>query len=918
MTERAWRELVRARLSSLTGDGALDEDIVEELAQHLALRYGEHLGRGMPAREAEQLVRAELDDPDAMASAIRGTARDRRPAPPPPPVGGSPSMWNDLWPDIRYGTRVLLRSRGFALAAVLTLALGIGATTAIFSVVNAVLLQPVPFPALDRLTMVWQTDRNTGTVREPSSLPDLMDLRVRSRLFSAFGAFIPTEQTLTPIGGEPSRVPALLATHDLLPLLGVRPVIGRAFEAHEDVAGGPALVLISERLWARDFQRAPSVIGSTIRLNDVETQVIGVVPDEADFGIMQVLRQASYGRGFADRDLSSRVDLWISLRGDPAQLVRDTHPLLVMGRLADGATVTTAQAEMTAIMADLEQQYPSNVARGAFVEAMPDVVFASVRDTLWILLAAVGFVLLIACVNVANLLLARGASRQREVALRTAIGAPLGRLVRQFAAENLVLTLSGAVLGIAFAWAALQVLVSLAPADIPRIGQTRIDAMVLGMTALIAVVTGMVFGLVPAAQARRLDLQGALKAEESRGATAGRERGLVRSALVVSEVALSVVLVIGAGLLVRTIWSLSGVDTGFNAAGIVKAEFQLPNARYRAAGEQWPAFNGIHRFNSELVSRLRERPGIQAVSVVANHPVDPGSQNSWRVVGREAEGQDWPEIAVRRVSPGYFETVQLSPVTGRVFGDGDVAGAPFVCLINAATARRFFADQEPVGQHVRMWGQAWQVVGVVPDERIHGLAKDAPPALYLPYGQAPSFNGGQAMLVRSTLPTDQAVRAIREVTRSIDPQLAVFGVQPLAEAVDGTVAQQRFTMVLLATFAGLALVLAAIGIHGVLSYTVAQRRHELGIRMALGAPAGRVTRLVVAQGSRLVVAGVAVGLLGAVALTRVIASQLHGVAATDLVTFLAVVPVLAIVALVATWLPARRAVRIDPLEALRQ
>lgn len=918
MSEQAWRELVRARLSSITGDGALDEDIVEELAQHLALRHGELVGRGISPREAEQLVRAELDDPDATAGAIRATVRDRHPAPPPPPAWGPSSMWHDLWSDIRYGSRVLLRSRGFALASVLTLALGIGATTAIFSVVNAVLLQPVPFPALDRLTMVWQTDRNTGTVREPSSLPDLIDLRERGRQFSAFGAFIATEQTLTPVGGEPSRIPALLATHDLLPMLGIRPIIGRVFESAEDVPGGPALAIISERLWEREFQRSPAVIGSTIRLNDVETQVIGVVSPDADFGIMQVLRQAAYARGFADHDLGSRVDLWISLRGDPAQLVRDTHPLLVMGRLADGATVPSAQAEMTTIMADLERQYPSNTARGAFVEAMPDVVFASVRNTMWVLLAAVGFVLLIACVNVANLLLARGATRQREVALRTAIGAPLGRLVRQFAAENLVLTLVGSVLGVAFAWVALRVLVALAPADIPRVTDTAIDGAVLGVTALIAIVTGLVFGLVPAAQARRLDLQGALKSEESRGATAGRERGVLRSVLVVSEVALSVVLVIGAGLLVRSLWTLAGVDTGFQSTGIVKAEFQLPNARYRTATEQWPHFTGIHRFNTELVARLLERPGVQAVSVVANHPVDPGSQNSWRVVGRESEGQDWPEIAVRRVGAGYFETVQLSPLKGRVFGDGDVAGAPPVSLINATTARRFFPDQEPVGQQVRMWGQAWLVVGVVPDERIHGLAQDAPPALYLPYGQAPSFNGAEALLVRSSLPAASVANAIREVTRSIDPQLAVFGIQPLSEAVSESVARQRFTMVLLATFAALALVLAAIGVHGVLSYTVAQRRHELGIRMALGAPAGRVTGMVVAQGSRLVLAGIVVGLVGAAALTRLIASQLYGVGATDLVTFLAVVPVLGLVAVVATWLPARRAVRIDPLEVMRQ
>jgi len=387
--------------------------------------------------------------------------------------------------------------------------------------------------------------------------------------------------------------------------------------------------------------------------------------------------------------------------------------------------------------------------------------------------------------------------------------------------------------------------------------------------------------------------------------------------LVVSQVALAVVLVIGAGLLMRTMWRLSQVDTGYDVAGVMKAEFQLPNNRYRMQAEQWPNFTRVHAFNSNLLTRVRQLPGVEAAEIVGNHPVDPGFQNSWLVVGREAEAADWPEIRIRRVGPGYFDAVRLDVGKGRPFSDADDASSTPVVLINETTARRFFEGHEPIGQEVRLWGQNRQVVGVVRDEFIQGLSQSAPPALYLPFGQAPSTNGLEALLVRTSAPLSTVAGSIRAAVAELDPQLAVFGIQPLEEALSASVAQQRFTMLLLVTFAGMALVLAAIGIHGVLSFAVAQRRHELGIRMALGAPAGRVTRLVVGQGTRLVAIGLALGVIAAFWLTRLLASQLYGVSATDLATFLAVIPVLGVVALVATWLPARKAVRIDPVEAMR-
>lgn len=919
MKTHNWRALVRDTLANITGDPAHDEDIVEELAQHLAQRFDEHIARGHADGRALELALAELAEPASLKRSLRDSARRRPLAAVPPALGGKPSVWNDFVQDIRYGARVLFRARGFATAAILTLAIGIGATTAIFSVVNAVLLQPVPFNDLDRLAMLWQTDRNTGTNREPSSLPDFLDVKERSRQLADAAGFIATERTITPVEGDPTRIPVLFSTHRLLPLLGISPAMGRTFTANEDLPGQPRVALISDRLWDQQFQRAPDVVGRVIRLSDVDYTVIGVVAASADFGAMQILRAAAYGRGFADRDLRSRVDVWLPLGEVQQQLVRDTHPLLVVGRLAPGATFASAQSELTTIMADLEVQYASsNVARGAFVEPMTDVIFSRVRGTLWVLLAAVGFVLLIACVNVANLLLARGTARLREVAVRTAMGAPLKRLVRQFAAENLVLTSVATVLGIMIAVVALRFLVVLAPADIPRITDIRMDGSVLAVAIGLAILTGLLFGIVPALQARRVDLQGALKSDESRGASAARERGLLRSALVVSEVALAVVLLVGAGLLVKSAWRLSQVDTGYRTANVVKAEFQLPGSRYPAQGNQWPNFVEIHRFNDDLMQRVAGVPGVQAAAIVGNHPVDPGSQNSWRVVGRESEGASWPEVPIRRVSATYFETVQLPVRSGRAFGAGDGPFDPAVSIINETLARRFFEGREAVGQQIRLWGSARTIVGVVKDERINGLAREAPPAIYLPYRQAPSFNGAEALLVRTTGPLSTVGNSLRTAVRQIDPQLAVFGIQPLDEALGASVAQQRFVMLLLIAFAGVAVLLAAIGIHGILSYTVAQRRHELGIRVALGATPGRVTNLVLGQGARLTAAGLGVGVVAAFALTRVLSSQLYGVSATDLTAFAAVLPVLGGVAMLATWLPARRAVRLDPLDAMRE
>jgi predicted permease len=550
------------------------------------------------------------------------------------------------------------------------------------------------------------------------------------------------------------------------------------------------------------------------------------------------------------------------------------------------------------------------------VERVTDVVFGRVKPALWVLLSSVVVVLLIACVNVANLLLARGTVRLREVAVRTALGAPVRRLARQFAAETLVLTLGAAVIGVLLAFAGLRLLLVLAPADIPRLASVTMDGRVLFVALVVAIVSGFIFGLLPVAQARRLDLQSALKAEDSRTGSAAHERGILRSTLVVAEVALAVVLVIGAGLLIKSFWRLQRVDPGFDARGVVKAEFQLPSTRYPS--RNWPNFVEMHRFNGELLRSVHAIAGVTSAALAGNHPLDAGFTNSWVLVGRESESTTWPEISIRRVTPGYFRTVSLPLKRGRLLSEIDGTLSPAVGVINETVARRFFEGRDPLGQQIRFWGAARTIVGVVADERIHGLTASSPPAIYLPLAQAPSFGGGEVLLVRTSGSPEAVTGEIRAAISGVDRGLAVFGVEPLERTVSESIGQRRFVMLLLLLFAVLALTLAAIGIHGVLSYTVALRRHEIGIRMALGAAPARVTRQVLAHGMRLTGLGLLLGLGGALLVMRLLTSLVFGVSTRDAATMAVAIPILAGVALLAAYLPARRAVRTDPLAALRE
>ncbi|MPY89907.1 MAG: FtsX-like permease family protein [Luteitalea sp.] len=816
--------------------------------------------------------------------------------------------------DIRYAARSLRRSPAFTTIAVLTLALGIGANTAIFSVVDGVLLRPTPFDEVDRLVMVWETDRNADTVREPASGPDYLDFREQSTRFEELAAFAGAETTLIPDAGDPIRLAALRVSHEFLPMVGIRPLLGRTFTEQED-RPGPRVALIGEALWGQLFSRDPAVVGRTIRLGgDVHT-IIGVLPATADFWALQTLGAAAYRRSFADRGGRVDVDVWVPLRPHP-EIRRDYHGSFVMGRLASRVTPMTAQKEMSGIAADLERAYPENDGRGVFVESLADVVFGPVRPALLVLLAAVALVLLVACVNVANLLLARGTSRAREVAVRGALGAGMGHLTRQFLVESALLTLMSAGVGIVVAEMGVDLLRGMAPANIPRVSFVGIDARVLLTTLAVSTFVALLFGMLPAWQARRVDLLDALKSEAGRAASGGREHRRFRAALVVVELALAVILMVGAGLLIKSLWQLQQVDPGFRTTDVLKAQYQLPEGQYVRDTSPERGFPEIRRFSETLVNRVGTIPGVKAVALAAQDPLDAGATSSLVVVGREAEARGWPEPSTRAVSAQYFRTLGVPLLQGRLFRASDeTSAAGTVVLLNDAARRRYFAHQDPLNQRILVGGDLCTVVGVVGNERIHGVTEAAPPAVYFPLGKLPSLS--QTLLVRFAGDANVLAGTIRDVVGELDPALPIYGVETLQQTLSNSVGQQRFTMLVLGLFAAVALFLAAIGVYGVLSYAVSQRAREIGIRMAVGADQRDVRRLVLGEGLRFTLVGTGLGLLAALGLTRLLASLLYGVSARDPWIFAAVVLLLGSVALLASYLPSRRAARVDPIVALR-
>jgi len=798
--------------------------------------------------------------------------------------------------DLRYGIRKLAKNPGFTAVVVLALALGIGANTAIFSVVNAILLHPLAFKDPGRIAMVWMDNRKLGVDQDWHSYLNFLEYKNGSQTFEDIAAFNDRSFNLTG-AGDPIRVLGAWATASLFPVLGVDPILGRAFTSDEEEPGRDLVVVLSHGLWQRRFGADPQIIGQQISLNGKNRTVIGVMP-------------ASFR--FPDKD----AELWVPLAPD-AQLRNNRNALWLkaVGRLKPGVTLEQARADMGTIAGRLEQQYDFMSGYGVNLVPIHDQVVGSVRPALLVLLAAVALVLLIACANVANLLLVRAAAREREIAVRAALGAARGRLVSQMLTESIVLATAGGVAGLLIAVLGLRMLLAMAPVDIPRLDQIRVDWQVLVFALGVSLATGVIFGLVPALQASRPDLNESLK-EGGRGSTTGIRGRRIRGALVISEIALSLVLLIAAGLMIKSFVHLQQFNLGFNPDRMLTLRLQLPGSKYKDDSQ-------VAGFYRELLDGVENLPGVQSVGAISTIFLTktPYSTN-FTIQGRPPlRPGEQIEVPIDSISPNYFRVMGIPLLRGREFTDDDKAGAPGVVMINQTFARRFFPDEDPIGKRF-VYGMPdgpnppWlTIVGVVGDTRRTGFDAEIRPETYLPYSQTPDRS--MYLVVRAASSPMPVIQPVRDAVWAIDKDQAVFSVETMDQLLSEMMAQRRFNMLLLAIFAGAALILAAVGIYGVMSYSVTQRTHEIGVRIALGAGRATVLRQVTGQGMMLAAAGIGLGLAGSLALTRLMAGLLFEVHATDPVTFVLIPLLLGGVALAASVIPARRAMKLDPILALR-
>jgi putative ABC transport system permease protein len=798
-----------------------------------------------------------------------------------------------LGQDLRYAARRLRSHPGFTAVAVLTLALGIGANTAIFSVASSVLLRPLPYRHADRLAMVWMDNARIGLREDWHSYPDYRDYLEQNRTFDDIAIFNNTQRTL---GGEieAERVIGAHGSANLFDVLGVTPVRGRTYTPAEDVAGANDVVVLSYALWQRRFGGLDSALESTVQLSGRSVRVIGVMAP---------------GFAFPTRE----TEFWIPTA--PAEALRTSRNSLWLqsiGRLKAGVSIEQAQADLSRINAGLLERFPNRKGYGIYVADLLSQTVGSARPAILVLLAAVACVLLIACANVANLLLARASARDREMALRAALGADRGRLVKQLLTESLLLAGIGGAAGLGLAWAGLNALLAAAPADLPRVQEITLDGWALAFTAGLTMVTGVFFGIIPAWQVARADPNRALH-EGGRSATgAGRS---VRRGLVVLEVALAVVLLVGAGLMIRSFRNMQAVDLGFNVDRALSARIALFGERYRQ-----PA--AVVDFFRQVVERAASAPGIEGAAAINTVflSATPNSTN-FSIEGRpDFAPEDSVEVPVDSVSPGYFRVMNVPLRQGRFFDDRDAAEATPVVIINETMARMFWPKEDPIGRRIK-YGQLagtspWMtIVGVVADTRRTGFESAVRPETYLPHAQSPS--AGMTIIVRASAGAESALPALRASVRAVDPQIPVHQVKPLGTIVDDMTAARRLNTRLLGIFSFVAAVLAGVGIYGVMAYSVALRTRELGVRVALGASSARIMSLVLAEGLGLAAAGIVLGVIGAFAMGRAMQTMLYGVSAADPVTIAAIAALAAVVAIAASVVPAWRAVRIDPNTALR-
>ena len=805
--------------------------------------------------------------------------------------------------DIKYGIRMLLKSPGLSIVATIALALGIGANTAIFSVVNAVLLKPLPFPNSDALMRVYEKDQRRGLLRGAYSYPNFFDLREQNHVFEHVAAYHDGDFIMTG-RGEPVRISGGVVTADLFSVLGTAPVLGRTFLPNEDKPTETGrVVVLSERLFASRFNSDASVLNKQITLDGKQYTVVGVMPHAFEFPIQ-----------------NEPLDLWTTIADDaagdsPVTAQRGAHFLRVIARLKPGVTESQAQAEADTIAARLEQQYPDeNTHKGIHVESALKALVGDIRPALLILLGAVACVLLIACANVANLLLARAMTRHKEMAVRSALGASRLRVVRQLLTESVLLSLAGGVLGLILAVWWSDLLIALGKKDIPRAIQIGLDWRVLGFTLGVSVLTGLVFGLVPALHLSKTQLTESLK--EGRGAGAGARKNRVRGVLVVAELAIAVVLLVGAGLLIQSLWRLQHVNPGLQPENILTFNLSLPDVRY-------PSEKQV-RFYRDLIVRMRSLPGVQSASAVMPLPLSGDRFSiSFQIEGRPVAPKDEPSADLFIAETNYFRTMGIPIIKGRDFEDRDQHTSTPVIIITEQFARQYFPGENPVGKRIHPGISTWdnedstmrEIIGVAGDVRNRALNTEPKPAYYMPQSQLPFTQ--LIAVVKSTNDPRALTGSLTREVRAMDPELPIFSVKTMEEYISSSVAAPRFNTTLLSIFAAVALVLTIIGLYGVMSYSVAQRTNEIGIRMALGAQTRDVLGLIVKDGMKLVLLGLVLGISGALGLTRLLSTLLFGVTTRDPVTFVAIAALLSFVAILACYIPAWRATRVDPLEALR-
>ena len=883
----AWITTLASRARTWLSPRAVDQDFASELDSHLAMLIDENIRRGMPPEEARRAARIKLGG----VTQLKETNRELHSLP----------VIETFLQDARYAIRMLRKNPGFTAVAVLTLALGIGANTAIFSVVYAVLLKPLPYANPNQLVSAFQANIQEGVPEDGTSYPNFEEWRAQNHVFSDLSTINFHQLTLTG-SGEPSVVNTCVVTPQHFALLDVKPLQGRIFYPDDGKQGAPPVVILSENLWRGALGSDPKIVGSSITLDKRPFTVVGIMP-----------------AAFRSPFINNAQDVWIPLVQDPLfgswMARRGGHWLPVFGRLKPGVSLAQAQAEMDTISERLASEFPAEN-KGWTVRLVPmqKEIVGDVRTALLVLLGAVGLVLLIACANIANLLLTRATSRSKEIAVRTALGAGRSRIIRQLLSETAVLGLLGGVVGIALAYWGVRALSSLLPDNLPQLNAIRVDNFVLVFALALSAIASVAFGLVPALFASKSDIQASLREGSSRSGESGNRRR-ARSFLAAAEIALAMVLLVAAGLLLRSFSKLTSVSPGFDAQHIVKAEVSLPQFQY-SKPEQWTAFS------DQLLAGIQAQPGLQDSAIAIPVPIADGFINlAFEIAGVPPASPSDSRLAnYVSVSPNYFRVMGIPLLSGRLFNQQDIADAPRVTLISKALAQRYFPNQDPIGKQLNFGfppnaDVSREIIGIVGDVRDKSLGDAPAPMMYVPFSQAPFW--GANLVVKSTLSTSAVATSIRQQVQKIDKDLPVTDVEKLPDLLDASVSQQRFRTFLLGLFAAMALILAATGIFGVISYSVSRRTNEIGIRVALGASRSTILRMILRESLILAAVGLAVGLPCALAASHLIGHMLFGVSANDPVTLAAVAFTLATVAALAGFVPARRAMQVDPMVALR-